>query len=84
MKYAPRTTLLPPTLSGISPAGASAFQLTFNGPSGQTYKVLASTNVAAPLAAWMELTSGSFAGSVVNYTDHAATNSARFYRVVSP
>jgi autotransporter-associated beta strand protein len=74
----------PPVLSGFGPLTGSSFPLTFSGPSGQTYKVLASTNVALPLAGWMQLTSGTFGTSAVTYTDIAATNNARFYRIFSP
>lgn len=74
----------PPVLSSFGPLTGSSFPLTFSGPSGQTYKVLASTNVALPIASWMQLTSGTFGASAVTYTDTAATNTARFYRIVSP
>ena len=74
----------PPVLSGFGPLTGSSFPLTFSGPSGQTYKVLASTNVALPLANWMQLSSGTFGASAVTYTETAATNNARFYRIVSP
>jgi len=76
--------LTPPTLSGCGPLSAGSFPLTFNGPSGQGYHVLCSSNVALPIAQWGILTSGTFAGSPVTYTDSSATNSPRFYRVVSP
>jgi hypothetical protein len=47
---APVVVVTPPTLSGIGPATGTSFTLTFSGPSGQTYKVLSSTNVALPLS----------------------------------
>jgi autotransporter-associated beta strand protein len=78
------TALTPPTLSGYGPLNGTSFPLTFNGPSGQTYKVLWTTNVALPLAQWMTLATGTFAGSPVTCTDTGATNSQRFYRITSP
>ncbi|MCX6925793.1 MAG: autotransporter-associated beta strand repeat-containing protein, partial [Verrucomicrobia bacterium] len=74
----------PPVLSGFGPLTGSSFPLTFSGPSGQTYKVLASTNVALPIASWMQLASGTFGATAITYTDTTATNNARFYRIVSP
>ncbi len=76
--------LTPPTLSGCGPLSAGSFPLTFNGPSGQGYHVLCSTNVALPIAQWQVLTNGIFAGSPATYTDPNATISLKFYRVVSP
>ena len=57
---------VPPAVSGYGPV-SGGFGLTFSGPSGQTYKVLGSTNVALPLANWSVLTSGTFGASPVNY-----------------
>ncbi|MCX6927292.1 MAG: autotransporter-associated beta strand repeat-containing protein [Verrucomicrobia bacterium] len=76
--------LTPPTLSAYGPLSGNSFPLTFSGPNGQTYTVLATTNVALPIASWIPLTAGTFDGSPVTYTDTTATNQARFYRIVSP
>ncbi|MGO8927913.1 MAG: beta strand repeat-containing protein [Limisphaerales bacterium] len=78
------TAAAPPMLSGFGPLSGSSFPLTFSGPSGQTYKVLMSTNVALPLASWTALTNGTFGSSPVNYTDTSATSAYRFYRIVTP
>jgi hypothetical protein len=60
------------------------FRFTFAGPEGQTYKILASTNVASPMALWMVLTSGTFPVSEP-FIDTSATNDqVKFYRVLSP
>ena len=76
--------LVPPVLaSGVS-LGGGQFQLTFSGPSGQTYKVLTSTNVTLPMASWTQVSSGTFGGSPVVFTDSGATNAQQFYRAVSP
>jgi hypothetical protein len=74
----------PPTLSGYGPLTGTSFPLTFSGPNGQTYKVLFSTDVALPLASWGVLSTGTFGGSPVTYTDTSATNAHRFYRIMSP
>ena len=71
-------------MSGAGPRSGTSFPLTFSGPSGQTYKVQTSTNVALPMASWTVLTSGSFGASPVTYTDTSATNAHQFYRIVSP
>jgi hypothetical protein len=76
--------LTPPTLNGYGPLTGTSFPLTFDGPSGQSYQVLSSTNVALPLASWSLLSSGTFGGSPVTYTDTSATNATQFYRIVSP
>jgi hypothetical protein len=76
--------LTAPVLSGFGAKSGSSIPLTFSGPSGQTYKVLASTNVALPISSWMQLSSGTFGASPVTYTDTSATNGQRFYRITSP
>ena len=76
--------LTPPTLSGFGPLSGTSFPLTFSGPSGQTYQVLSSTNVALPLPSWSVLDRGTFGASPVTYTDTSATNATQFYRIQSP
>jgi autotransporter-associated beta strand protein len=76
--------LTPPVLSAYGPLSGGAFPLTFSGPSGQTYKVLTSANVALPLSSWIQLTAGTFGSTSVTYTDTSATNRAQFYRITSP
>jgi autotransporter-associated beta strand protein len=76
--------LTPPVLAGAVTAGNGRVQLTFSGNSGQTYKVVASTNLLVPLASWPVLTNGTFGGTAVNFSDTVTNNAARFYRVVSP
>jgi hypothetical protein len=81
------SALTPPTLSGYGPLTGTSFPLTFSGPSGQTYQVLRSTNVALPLASWWVLNSGTFGvggPTSTNYTDTSATNATQFYRIQSP
>lgn len=78
------TSLAPPTPTSFGPLSGSSFPLTFSGPTGQSYTVLTSTDVALPLASWTVLSSGTFGGSPVTYTDTAATNAQQFYRIKSP
>ncbi len=76
--------LVPPTWGGNGQWSGNSFMLVFNGTNGQTYEVLASTNLSLPMASWMPLTTGTFGSGPAIYTDTAATNGARFYRIVSP
>jgi hypothetical protein len=62
-------------------------QLTFSGQSGSNYRVWATTNVALqPITStWSQLSSGSFSGAPVTYTDLQATNyPRRFYVITIP
>jgi len=81
------TALTPPTIRRFGPLSGTSFPLTFSGPSGQSYQVLSSTNVALPLASWWVLSSGTFGvggPTSTNYTDTGATNATRLYRIRSP
>jgi hypothetical protein len=68
--------------------GDGSFQFRFSNPSGSSYSVLASTNVAAPLSTWSSLgpaTETPSGSGQFQFTDHQATNlPKRFYRVSSP
>jgi len=73
----------------LSVNGASVvsggFQLTFGGPAGQSYRVLATTNLFLPLTNWPVIAAGNFSAGLTNFTDANATNYPfQFYRVVSP
>ena len=61
----------------------SGFEITFAIPAGQTYRVLSSADVTAPLDSWTQITSGTATSNSVTITD---TNIAdvQFYRVASP
>ncbi len=77
--------IIPPTLIKTSTSfSGGGFNFSFSGPSGQTYKVLTSTNLTWPLASWTVLTSGTFGFTPVMYQDTGATNEQQFYRVTSP
>jgi hypothetical protein len=68
--------------------GDGSFQFAFNNPSGPSYHILASPNLAAPLNTWSNLGSPTETppgSGQFQYTDHQATNySQRFYRVSLP
>ena len=65
--------------------GAGGFQLTFAGPAGQTYKVLATDHPTVPRSAWTALGTGTFDGTNVVFTDSdAANHPGRFYLIESP
>ena len=76
--------LVAPTLANVVSLGAGGFSLSFSGSSGQSYRLLASTNLSLPLTNWLTLTNGFFGTGVVNFMDSAATNQQKFYRVRSP
>jgi hypothetical protein len=73
-----------PLLSNTGTWRAGSFPLTFSGPSGQTYRILTTTNLSEPLSDWTQLSNGTFGSSPVTYTNTTATNSAQFYRIESP
>jgi mannan endo-1,4-beta-mannosidase len=76
---------VPPVITSTGPSIAGAFQLNGTGPRGSAYHVLASTDLAQPIAAWSVLTNASFAGGVFNFTDNQASGfPQRFYRIVTP
>ena len=74
---APATT--PTTLAG------GAFQWSFAGTSGQTYEVLASSDLNLPHSAWTVVATGTFNGTNAVFTDpNAALYPKRYYVVKSP
>jgi len=74
-----------PLISGIAVLPTGNFSFTLTGTAGQTYSVLASTNVALPMASWQVLTSGVLPASTYVFEDLTATNyPLRFYRTSRP
>jgi len=61
-----------------------SFQMNFSGLQGSPFRVLSTNLLIAPVSTWPVVGTGSFAGSVITFTDATAPASARFYRVVSP
>jgi hypothetical protein len=68
--------------------GDGSIQFGFSNPSGPSYRVLATTNAAAPLNTWSNLgpaTETPPGSGQFRFTDHpAASSPRRFYRVTSP
>jgi autotransporter-associated beta strand protein len=76
----PKPMLGKPVLSG----GNFEFTGT-NGPAGMQYRILASTNVALPLASWTPVLTNTFGSDgSYGYTNAAPTNKANFFLLVSP
>ena len=75
---------VPPTLSINGAFSNGSFPLLFSGSNGQAYEVLATTNLALPMAKWTVLTNGTFGDGPAFYTDITATNGARYYQIVLP
>ena len=76
--------LVAPVLSPTGSHSGGGFNLSFSGVTGQSYRVLASTNLTLPLTNWLTLTNGVLGAGQINFIDASATNRVRFYRVTSP
>ena len=75
----------PTIVGGQMMLGAGGFQLTFSGPAGQTYQVLASDDLTVPQSAWTVIGTGTFGSTNVIFTDtDAANHPGRFYLIKSP
>jgi endonuclease/exonuclease/phosphatase family metal-dependent hydrolase len=65
--------------------GENGFQLTFSGPMGQTYNVLASDDLTLPPSQWVVIGSGIFGNTNVVFTDNSSTtNPQQFYIIEIP
>ena len=76
--------LVAPSLTKVLAMSPSGFSLSFSGVNGQSYRLLASTNVVLPLTNWLVLTNGFFGSGLMNFTDPAAPVSHKFYLLRSP
>ena len=77
--------LVAPTVSSTTALGGGGFQLSFSGPVGETFKVIASTNLTLPIANWTVLTNGTFGAGSVTFTDTTATNyPQQYYLITAP
>ncbi|MCX6893043.1 MAG: autotransporter-associated beta strand repeat-containing protein [Verrucomicrobia bacterium] len=78
-------SLQPPQLTQYSMASNGGFTLSGTGPDGQSYRILAATNLALALSNWSTIATGVFNGGVFQFTDLPSTNqTTRFYDVVTP
>ena len=78
------TTPVTPVIGSVK-SDLNGFSFTVAGASGQSYTVLSSTNIAAPLAAWTTNVQGVFGpGGVIGYTNSPPLSPERFFKVRSP
>jgi len=79
------TAPAPVQISGRSISTGGNFQLTFSGPTGQTYEVLATTDLTLPQSAWTVVATGTFNGANVVYTDaNTAGTAGRYFVIKAP
>lgn len=79
------STLVPPAIMQFALEGNGSFTLQGTGPTNQTYRILAATNIALPLADWTPLATGTFVGGSFSFNDeHSSNHVRRFYRVITP
>ena len=79
------TALVSPTVGSTASLGGGGFQLTFSGPAGEAFKVIASTDLTIPIANWTVLTNGTFGAGSVTFTDTTATNyPQQYYLITAP
>ena len=77
--------LVAPVVSGNASLGGGGFQLTFSGPAGETFQVIASINLTAAITNWTVLTNGTFGAGTVTFSDVTATNHPQqYYRITAP
>jgi mannan endo-1,4-beta-mannosidase len=75
----------PPAFFGAPHPNAGGFQILGTGPHGSAFRLLASTNAAAPVASWSVLTNGNLTGGVFSFTDtQSPAYRQRFYRIAKP
>lgn len=75
--------LTPPVVTGVTNNANHTITLGFSGAAGQTYQVLASTNMALAITNWTTLLTTNLATTNWVYIDTQATNfPRRFYRAV--
>jgi PKD repeat protein len=76
----PKPVLNKPVLSG-----SNLILSGVNGPAGQQYRILSTTNVALPLASWTPVYTNTFnADGSYGYTNSTLVNKADFLLLVSP
>jgi autotransporter-associated beta strand protein len=79
------TTPVATSIAGVGRLPDKNVGFTINGAFGQAYSVRASANVAAPVASWTVLQSGTLPSASYFFTDLASTNfPSRFYIISTP
>ena len=71
-------------LGGVTLAGGKLVFSGANGPAGQPYRILTTTDVALPLAGWTPVWTNMFAADgSYSYTDATGANASCFFLLVS-
>ena len=72
-------------LGGVTLAGGKLVFSGTNGPAGQQYRILTTTNVALPLAGWTPVWTNVFAADgSYSYTNTPGAGASSFFLLVSP
>ena len=75
----------PPQFTSFATSAGGIFSLTGTGPSDQSYRLFAGTNLLLPFNTWSPVATGVFSGGVFTFNDTQSTNfPRRFYRIVAP
>lgn len=78
------TALTPPVLGNVASAGPQSVGFNFSGLNGQSYHVLATTNLSLPLSGWEVVTNGYFGAGAIYFSDSTTNTASKFYRIISP
>jgi hypothetical protein len=76
-------SVITPTEFNLSKSSTTGFNLSFDVGTNQSYRIMAASQVNAPLSNWVQVASGIALTNPVFINDATITGS-RFYRVVSP
>ena len=77
--------VIPPNLTGARMLPNGSFQFTFTNSPGTTFTVLATTNLALPLAQWINVgTVSNSSPGIYQFTTQPLTNAQEFYQVIWP
>jgi phospholipase C len=81
----PAVVVRPPTVLFNPTVASGNFRFSFTGPSGESYKVLMTTNVA-DIGSWQVASYGIFGNGAGTFTEtnSIGNDQTRFYRMVSP
>ena len=71
-----------PVIEGVGLTAGNEFNFTFSGPAGQNYSILASTNLALPLADWVIVQTGTFSFDPIAFSSAVITHAPQqYYRI---